>query len=263
MSEKPKHHIGAPIWSDCATTDLKGAEAFYASVFGWSATREADTKGAIYSVQRLNGKRAAGLYELTKELRDMGVPPHWATYFSVTDLEESLRKVSESGGVLLDGPIDEPGVGKMAVIQDPVGAYLRLWSPVEGQEGEVFNETGAMMWNELCTRDVDSAARFYKAVLNLDPKVIDAGGRPYTLLQADGHPVAGILEMTPEMSVEGSTWDVYVAADDVDDVVQRVKKAGGSVVAEPFDLPVGARMAVVKDPFGAVFEIMSTTRESA
>ena len=60
----------------------------------------------------------------------------------------------------------------------------------------------------------------------------------------------------PEMEGDPA-WDVYFAAEDVDAVVAKVKEAGGSVLVEPFDLPVDARMAVVADPFGAVFEIMT------
>ncbi len=263
MAETQARRPGAPNWADCATTDLEAAEAFYAAVFGWEATRETDSNGAIYSVQRLDGKRVAGIYALDDELRKMGVPPHWATYFEVSDLSESLGKLSDAGGKLLDGPIDEPGVGQIAVVQDAFGAYLRLWVPAKDQGGETFNIPGAMIWNELCTEDTDAARTFYGEVFGLDAEVIDAGGRPYTLLKIGQDPVAGILQMKPEMKVEGATWDVYFAAEDVDAVVQRVRDAGGSVEAEPFDLPVGARMAVVKDPFGAVFEIMSMSAASA
>ena len=258
MAETIVRRPGAPNWADCATTDLDAAEAFYAAVFGWDATRETDSTGAVYSVQRLDGKRVAGLYALNDELRRLGVPPHWATYFEVSDLGESLGKLSKAGGKLLDGPIDEPGVGQMAVVQDTLGAYLRLWAPAKDQGGETFNVPGAMIWNELCTEDTEKARAFYGDVLGLEAEIIDAGGKPYTLLKAGQDPVAGVLQITPEMKFEGATWDVYFAAEDVDAVVQRVRDAGGSVEVEPFDLPVGARMAVVRDPFGAVFEIMST-----
>lgn len=128
---------GRPIWADCAASDLAAAESFYAAVFGWTSDRQVDSTGAIYAVQRLNGKRVAGIYQLTDALKKSGVPPHWATYFEVTDLDESLDLVRQAGGRLLDGPMDEEGVGRMAVIQDAVGAYLRLWAPAPDQGGEV------------------------------------------------------------------------------------------------------------------------------
>ena len=49
-----------------------------------------------------------------------------------------------------------------------------------------------------------------------------------------------------------AVWNVYLGADDVDAVAARTKELGGSVMAEPFDIPVG-RMAVLVDPQGAVF----------
>lgn len=257
MAADHPRQTGAPNWADCATTDLAAAEAFYRAVFGWTSTRETDSTGAVYSVQRLDGKRVAGLYELTQELRDLGVPPHWATYFSVTDLDDALARVKTAGGTLLDGPISEPGVGSMAVIQDDAGAYLRLWTPEAEQAAETFGVAGAMVWSELCTEDPERAHTFYKTVLGLDATVIDAGGKPYTLFKTGEDTVAGVLTKTPEM--EGDpTWDVYFAADDVDAVLARVKAAGGRVIVEPFDLPFGARMAVAADPFGAVFEIMQS-----
>ncbi len=44
-----KRH-GTPNWADCATTDLDGAEKFYAAVFGWTSDRVAGSDGALYSL---------------------------------------------------------------------------------------------------------------------------------------------------------------------------------------------------------------------
>lgn len=258
MSPDSFRRVGAPNWAECATTDLDAAEAFYNAVFGWTSERSLDSRGAIYSVQRLDGKRVAGMFELSQELRDMGVPPHWATYFEVADLDKALSNTQAAGGTLLDGPIEEAGVGCIAVIQDNVGAFLRLWTPEKGQAVEAFAVPGAMIWNELCTKEPERAHAFYASVLGLQATVIDAGGKPYTLLKLGEDPVAGILKSTPEIASEGATWDVYFAAKDVDAVVARVRRAGGCIIRDPFDLPVGARMAVVRDPFGAVFEIMQS-----
>ena len=59
---------GTPNWVDCATIDLAAAEAFYATVFGWSSERVVANDGSVYAMQRLKGKRVAGVYELTSEL---------------------------------------------------------------------------------------------------------------------------------------------------------------------------------------------------
>jgi predicted enzyme related to lactoylglutathione lyase len=51
------------------------------------------------------------------------------------------------------------------------------------------------------------------------------------------------------------TWDTYIAVDSSDDVVERVRAAGGSVVSEPFDVFDAGRMAVCADPEGAPFSL--------
>ena len=45
-------------------------------------------------------------------------------------------------------------------------------------------------------------------------------------------------------------WRSYIRAESVHDTVARVRRAGGSVVVEPLDLPDAAREAVVSDQVG-------------
>ena len=50
-----------------------------------------------------------------------------------------------------------------------------------------------------------------------------------------------------------AAWNTYVWVDDVEATAAVVRGAGGTVVAEPFDVMDAGRMAVVADPNGAVF----------
>jgi predicted enzyme related to lactoylglutathione lyase len=56
---------------------------------------------------------------------------------------------------------------------------------------------------------------------------------------------------------EGSApfWLVYFGIDDVDAGVARIGELGGSTIAEPMDIAPGARIAVARDPQGAVFAL--------
>ncbi|MDJ0653352.1 MAG: VOC family protein [Xanthomonadales bacterium] len=245
---------GTPNWADCATTDLDGSEKFYSSVFGWSAERITGSDGNVYSLQRLHGSMVAGIYALIPSLLEMGVQPHWGTYVEVDDLDATLARVKAAGGTVHDGPLEEPDVGSIAVIEDTVGAFLRLWHSAPAHGGEVFNVPGAMTWNELNTMQPEKAAAFYHEVLGVEIETTD-GPRPYTLMKADGRPVAGILQATPDTGSKPS-WDVYFATGDVDATSAMVTRAGGNVLREPFDIPGGGRMAVLADPQGAVFEVI-------
>ncbi len=255
MVQETAKKQGTPNWVDCATTDLDASEAFYAAVFGWTAERATGSDGRAYSIQRLDGKLIGGIYELDERMRSMNVPPHWGTYVEVDDLDATLKRVTEEGGSVLGEPIDEPDVGKIAIIQDTVGAYLRLWHSEPGHCGEVFNIPGALTWNELNTKEPEKAAAFYSKVLGVEIEMME-GPTPYTLLKVDGRPVAGILKTTPEMGDFPPSWDVYFASDDVDATVKSVVAAGGNALREPFDIPGYARMAVLQDPQGAVFEVI-------
>jgi PhnB protein len=48
---------------------------------------------------------------------------------------------------------------------------------------------------------------------------------------------------------------LYVYVDDADGVFQRAVDAGAEVLEEPLDTPYGDRRAMVRDPFGNVFQI--------
>jgi predicted enzyme related to lactoylglutathione lyase len=52
-----------------------------------------------------------------------------------------------------------------------------------------------------------------------------------------------------------TAWTTYLASDDVDATTSAVRQAGGSVLAEPFDVMDVGRMSVAADPAGAVFGI--------
>jgi len=246
---------GTPNWTDCATNDLGTCEEFYATVFGWTADRVTASDGETYSVQRLQGEMVAGIYELNQQMRSMDVPPHWGTYIEVDDVDATLELVKAEGGTVLDGPFEEPEVGRIAIIQDPVGAYLRLWHSAPQHGGEVFNVPGAMIWNELNTKEPEKAAQFYAKVLGVEIETLE-GPTPYTMLKVDGRPVAGILRTTPEMGEFPSSWDVYFASSDADATASKAVTAGGKALREPFDIPGMARMAVLQDPQGAVFEVI-------
>ena len=74
------------------------------------------------------------------------------------------------------------------------------------------------------------------------------------LLKVDGEPLAGILPKRSDIPDGPAAWDIYFCVEDVDETTTAVLAAGGKVIAEPFELPVGARMAVLQDPQGAVWE---------
>ncbi len=62
------------------------------------------------------------------------------------------------------------------------------------------------------------------------------------------------------MSERTSYWPVYFTAPDADAALATAGSAGGQVLSGPIDIPVG-RLAVLRDPHGAMFAVMAPTDE--
>jgi predicted enzyme related to lactoylglutathione lyase len=78
----------------------------------------------------------------------------------------------------------------------------------------------------------------------------------YTLFKQDGKDVGGMLQMTAEWAGVKPHWMAYVAVEDVDACAKKIPELGGKVCVPPTDISVG-RFAVVEDPAGAVFSIIT------
>ena len=192
MPEVTSHAPGTPSWFELSTTDEKGAMEFYSAIFGWVDDPQPIYENWSYHMQKLNGLEAAAIYQQQAEERKLGVPPHWNTYFSVTNVDESVARVQQAGGSLLFGPMDVFAAGRMAMLQDRQGAAFAVWQ-AEGHIGcRVKGEPGAIMWNELMTSDQTDATEFYTGLLGLGSGSME-GPMEYTLLKVSGDDVAGVM----------------------------------------------------------------------
>ena len=76
---------------------------------------------------------------------------------------------------------------------------------------------GTFYWNELMTRDVEGAKKFYAETLgwSFDGMPMPGGGT-YWVAKMDGESVAGILDIsTPEFAQVPECWMSYLAVDPV------------------------------------------------
>ena len=109
---------------------------------------------------------------------------------------------------------------------------------------------GHFHWNELMTRDVARAKKFYADTLGwrYDSMPMPDGGT-YTLAMVDGEPVAGIFDINgPEYKDVDEAWMPYIAVDDVDARVKKATKAGATVMKAAFDVPDVGRIVVLLEP---------------
>ncbi len=112
---------------------------------------------------------------------------------------------------------------------------------------------GYFHWNELNTRDPERARMFYGATLGWAFSEIPVEDGVYWVAKMGGCPVAGIFTMTsPDFDGLPEHWFSYLAVDDVDARVEQAVKAGAELIRPPFEAPGAGRLAIVRDPSGAV-----------
>ncbi len=121
----PFQQHGAFSWFELMTTDAEGAKAFYGQLFGWEL-KDGPVQGVDYTVISAGGHEIGGLMTLPEHLTQ--TPPHWGTYVTVDDVDETIKQAERLGGKICVSPHDIPDVGRFAVVQDPQGAVISVIS---------------------------------------------------------------------------------------------------------------------------------------
>ena len=125
---------GQFIWYELTTPDSDAAQKFYPRFTSWG-TQKFDND---YTMWTNGGKPIGGIFRLTADMRSQGVPPNWMPYIEATDVDETARRVTSLGGLIINGPADIPGTGRYAVAQDPQGAVFALEGTRRGRPAGYF-----------------------------------------------------------------------------------------------------------------------------
>jgi len=120
---------------------------------------------------------------------------------------------------------------------------------------------GSFCWSELSTTDAPAAKKFYTSLFDWTTEESECGVGTYCKFLKDGKHIGGMMQHQKEqidMKLP-SYWLIYVNVDDVDKATETAKSLGGHVVKEPFDVCSYGRMAIFKDPKGALFALWKST----
>ena len=122
--------------------------------------------------------------------------------------------------------------------------------------------TGSFVWYELITDDIEAASTFYAKVVGWDIEDADSQAESYKFAKAGHTRVAG-LASRPDGSEGSGMWLGYVRVTDVDVTAERVREMGGKLHGDIVDIPGIGRFAIVADPQGARFAILSSAGDAA
>lgn len=239
-----------PVWIDLSTSDAAAARDFYSAVMGWDVVVSPDPQYGGYAMARVDGHDVAGIGPAQP-----GAPTAWSLYIHSSDAAGLGERVKTAGGTVVAPAFPVGDIGRMAVFQDPSGAFISAWEPL-GMEGFVGSGPGHFHYAQLNARGVERAIPFYQQVFGWTATAMPGwDGSSYTQFSVDGTPFAGAAEMTSMVPAEvPSFWQLFFAVDDVDAAHQRAVDHGGTSIMPPTDAP-GARVALVQDPQGAVFAL--------
>lgn len=119
---------------------------------------------------------------------------------------------------------------------------------------------GKVWWSELNTRDVEAAKSYYGKICGWDFETMPMdNGSDYIVAMQGGKPVAGVFSLNEMPELEGVPphWFTYLAVDDLDAAVAETEAAGGQVHRPPFEVPGTGRIAILRDPSGAMVGLMT------
>ncbi len=254
MGERTSYAPGAFCWLDLSSTDVEASKAFYSGLFGWDCEDTPAGPDGSYTMARLGGGDVAALRSQSDTERSQGVPPHWFCYISVVDVDARAAKAAELGATLVAPPFDVMEAGRMAVVQDPTGAMVGLWEAKEHPGAELVNAPGALSWNDLQTRDLDSAKSFYSELLGWTTEDTP-GPTPYLVISNGDHTNGGMMVLPDEWGDIPPNWMPYFGAvGTCEDTAARTEELGGGARMPVLEVDVG-RIAVLHDPQGATFAV--------
>jgi uncharacterized protein len=113
---------------------------------------------------------------------------------------------------------------------------------------------GVPCWIDTTQPDPAAAAEFYGGLFGWeleDSMPADSPGS-YLIARLGGRDVGAISSPMGD-APPVATWNTYVWVESADATADKVREAGGTILAEPFDVMGAGRMAVCSDPSGAAF----------
>ncbi|QTI68694.1 VOC family protein [Gordonia polyisoprenivorans] len=226
--------VGDIVYLSLQTPDRERAARFYGAVLGWEydpETRQVTNIGHRLGIFDGDGYGTAGTLYCVYAVEDFDRAR--AAILAAGGRVGEISTVARDGYLVMDA-VDDQGVAFSVHVPDPGET-----------RGEQHPRTlGAMSYLTIATPDSARYRDFYGAVMNwrFTPGRIDDGW------EVDGvHPQIGIAGGA-DRSVAEPMWNVA----DVDEAVERVRAAGGTVLEEPNRQAYGA-VARCTDDQGARF----------
>src|SRR5882672_8465919 len=121
---------GSFYWNELMTRDAEAAKRFYGATLGWTFEAMEQSGGPAYWVAKVGDESVAGILQMEgPDFEDAS--EGWFAYVAVKDLSTALARATSEGGEVIREPFDVPGVGRIAIVNDPAGTSMGWMTPVD------------------------------------------------------------------------------------------------------------------------------------
>jgi uncharacterized protein len=127
---KPDDDAAAPanghfLWNELCTQDVDKSLAFYRAIAGYETRSMNMGEFGDYHLLSTGGEDRAGVMKAP----DPNIPQVWLPYVQVASVDAAIDRTKRLGGGVAMPAADVPGVGRIGVITDSLGAQLGLMTP--------------------------------------------------------------------------------------------------------------------------------------
>ena len=245
------------VWYELMTSDTDAAEAFYREVIGWGTEGFADAP-VPYTYFKAGDKPVGGLMTLPPEAIAAGARPGWVGYVHVDDLDAASARLEAAGGTVHKDSAEIPTVGRFAMVTDPQGAYFVLFQPDKDEAPPAPMSSGYAGWHELHAADGAAAFEFYSGQFGwAKDMAMDMGPMGTYQLIAPRQGADAMGAMMTSSAMPRPAWLFYFVVDAIAPAIERITRAGGTILTGPHEVPGGAFIVNAQDPQGAMFALVA------
>jgi len=148
MAETMAPAVTKFIWIDLASSDPTASRLFYARLFGWQVEVNPDPQYGGYALAKIGARTWPELAEDDARGADGMV----ALRLDV-QRRGAGKEGSDRGGTVIVPPMQVGEQGKMAVFQDPSGAFISAWQPAMMEGGLTDGQPGSFGWRSSTHED--------------------------------------------------------------------------------------------------------------
>ena len=180
-------------------------------------------EGVFYSMMSLDGKSVAAIAPQPQQQRDAGAPPSWQSYVTVEDADAVVERATELGGTAHAPAFDVMEAGRMAVLQDPHGAFFMIWQPKAAHRRLAGQRARRAQLERALLAGLRRRDGLLRRLFGWTFAPLEGSPEPYLVIQNGERGNGGIRTLTPPGVPPH--WLVYFGVADLDASLAKLERA--------------------------------------